>query len=368
MVRASVDHIAEGKIALPGVESDERIAHKISIDLLHPGNSPRLNGADPQHIQLLASSDGPLPAILVHQGTMRVIDGAHRLQVALLKRQETIEVIFFDGTDDDAFVAAVQANNAHGLPLTLADRRAAAARVLTSHPHRSDRWIAAVAGLAVGTVGAIRARTRPNNSEITDRTGRDGRVRPVSSVNGRKLASKVITEQPEASLRDIARIANISPGTARDVRERMRRGDNPVPARQSESAARRLQAAHPHTQATTQRAASTRKPRDCQALLQNLNADPSLRYSEAGRVLLRWLHTMAEGSSKSHDILEALPPHCLYPVAQVLRQCAGQWLKIADQLDTRSRSISQLARNCPNWTVAHLPTKHLTYDTPEKAR
>jgi ParB-like nuclease domain len=368
--RTSVHRIAEGNIVLPGPESGERIAQNVSIDLLQPGNSPRLNGVDPQHIQLLAESGGALPPILVHRGTMRVIDGAHRLQAALLKGQKTVDVMFFDGNDDDAFVAAIEANNAHGLPLTLADRQAAAARVLASHPDRSDRWIAAVVGLAVGTVGAIRAHTEPNGRNVTARIGRDGRVRPVSGANGRKLASNVVAEQPDASLREIARVAGVSLGTARDVRERVRRGDDPVPASQAQSAARRLPAGRSHARLDTRNAATTRNARDSLALLGKLNADPSLRYSEAGRVLLRWLHSVARAPCKGTDLIDVLPSHCMYPVAQILRHCASQWLKTADQIDPRLQSYESHQRATVQTGQLHAPATpdHTTRETPEKAR
>jgi ParB-like chromosome segregation protein Spo0J len=368
--RTSVDRIAEGNIVLPRAESDERIAQNVSVDMLQPGYSPRLNGVDLKHIQLLAESDGPLPPILVHRGTMRVIDGAHRLQAALLKGEQTVDVIFFDGTDDDAFVAAIEANNAHGLPLTLADRQAAAARVLASHPDRSDRWTAAVVGLAVGTVGAIRARAEPNGRKVTARTGRDGRVRPISGANGRKLASKVITEQPDASLREIARAAGVSLGTARDVRERIRRGDDPVPVSQARSAATSPLAGRSHSQLRTLNAAATRDARDCPALLRNLNADPSLRYSEAGRELLRWLHTVAQGPAKGTHLIDVLPSHCMYPVTQLLRHCASQWLKAADQIDARlrSRPSDQRATVQTGHLDAFATPDHMTCETPEKVR
>ncbi len=84
---------------------------------------------------------------------MRVIDGTHRLRAAILNGHEEIGVLFFDGTDDDAFVAAVRANVVHGLPLALADREAAATRIIKSHPQWSDRAIAEAAGLAAQTGG-----------------------------------------------------------------------------------------------------------------------------------------------------------------------------------------------------------------------
>ncbi|WP_220378005.1 hypothetical protein [Streptomyces inhibens] len=45
-----------------------------------------------------------------------------------------IGVKFFDGSEKDAFVLAVESNVHHGLPLTLSDRTAAARRIVKSHP------------------------------------------------------------------------------------------------------------------------------------------------------------------------------------------------------------------------------------------
>jgi hypothetical protein len=63
---------------------------------------------------------------------MRVIDGMHRLRAAQLRGDHGVEVKFFDGDADEAFIAAVRANITHGLPLTLADRKAAAQRILAA--------------------------------------------------------------------------------------------------------------------------------------------------------------------------------------------------------------------------------------------
>jgi hypothetical protein len=46
-------------------------------------------------------------------------------------------------------------NIAHGLPLTRADRTAAAARVVHSYPQWSDRMISTVVGLSAGTVAKV---------------------------------------------------------------------------------------------------------------------------------------------------------------------------------------------------------------------
>ena len=70
---------------------------------------------------------------------MRVIDGTHRLRAALLRGVDVIDVLYFDGPDADAFVLAVELNHTHGLPLSRADRTAAAERIIGSHPDWSDR-------------------------------------------------------------------------------------------------------------------------------------------------------------------------------------------------------------------------------------
>jgi hypothetical protein len=60
---------------------------------------------------------------------MRVIDGMHRLLAASMNGRDTIEIRLSDGSPQDAFLRAVEANVTHGLPLSQADRRAAAKRI-----------------------------------------------------------------------------------------------------------------------------------------------------------------------------------------------------------------------------------------------
>jgi hypothetical protein len=126
----------------------------------------------------------------------------------------------------------VKANADHGLPLSVADREAAAGRILSWYPYWSDRAIAAVVGLAATTVGAIRERSTVQSPQLNVRLGRDGRLRPMSTLDGRRRAGDIIAARPDASLREVAREAGISLGTAHNVRERMRRGEDCVPDNQ----------------------------------------------------------------------------------------------------------------------------------------
>lgn len=303
----------------------------LPISSLLPADSPRLAGEDMQHARLLADSDAELPPILVHRKTLQVIDGMHRLRAAVLRGENEIRVRYFDGGEDAAFVIAVEANIAHGLPLSLADREAAAARILKSHPQWSDRAIAAVAGLSAKTVGAIRSGATADLPQLHSRIGRDGRVRPLNSADGRRRASELFRLRPNASLRTIAREAGISAGTARDVRERMRRGEDPIPPRQRDNSG-----AKPSTPERDLRrgvaAGRVSRSRDRATILRNFRRDPSVRFTDTGRNLLRWLDARAIGVDGWESVVRAIPPHCAYVIADLACAIAEEWLGVAEYL------------------------------------
>jgi ParB-like chromosome segregation protein Spo0J len=304
---------------------------------LKAADSPRLDGESIDHITVLAQAGVHWPPIVVHRQTMRVIDGMHRLRAAQLRGDQSVEVNFFDGHADDAFIAAVRANITHGLPLTLADRKAAAQRILGCQPHRSDRWIGQATGLAAGTVAAIRRRAGTADVQGPSRLGRDGRVRPLDAADGRLRAQQEISARPDASLREIANAAGISPATAKDVRDRLRRGDDVVPqAEQKDRNGKRATAGRLRTDGR----ASGNSPgaeRSLDWSLQRLMRDPSLRYSEPGRRLLRTLELHARGPTGVEELIDAVPAHCGYLVARLVRQCARQWLELADALERAPR-------------------------------
>jgi hypothetical protein len=317
----------------PLEDAVDRRVHQVPLDDLLPADSPRTGGEDTGHAQALAACGDPLPPLLVHRATMRVIDGTHRLLAARLRRQPTVAVRFFDGSAEDAFVLAVESNTLHGLPLTLADRTAAAARILVSHPRWSDRAVAARTGLAAATVGALRRRTAPAPEDTTHRVGRDGRVRPLSTAEGRRAAARLIAEDPGASLRAIAERTGLSPGTVRDVRRRTVVGEDPVPPRQRAAERRATAGAGP-------RAASGGPPGDLDTLVRNLCQDPALRLSDAGRLLLRMLDVQVAGSRRRQQILAAVPAHRAATVAAAAAACASAWQELATGMRSRSGSGS----------------------------
>jgi ParB-like chromosome segregation protein Spo0J len=317
----------------------------VPIMSLRSGESPRLNGEDKAHIARLAETEAPLPPIMVDRRTMRVIDGMHRLMAASLKGQETINVVFFEGSESDVFLRAVEENIAHGLPLTHADRRAAAERIIATHSHMSDRAIGQAAGLAAKTVATMRKRSTGESSQSNARVGRDGRVRPLDTSEARRRAAELLTDQPEASLRDVARLAGISPATVLDVRKRIERGESPVPARPVPStqsaddngSANEVPADPPVRSATRSAAASPA------AAVEKLIRDPSLRNNERGKGMLHLLHVNAVGAEQLPDAATALPPHCVAIVVQLARQYAQMWQDFAKELDGRARIIDPSA-------------------------
>jgi transposase len=308
----------------------------VPICALVADGSPRLAGQDLEHIKALAQVESKLPPILVHRHTMRVIDGLHRLRAAEICGRTEIEVRFFEGDDNAAFVLAVQSNIAHGLPLTLADRTSAAARIVISHPHWSDRAVANVVGLSATTVAAIRERSAPESLELDARIGRDGKSRPANSAAARRRTRDLIAANPAASLREIAREAGVSPATVQDVRKRLERGDDPVPPQQrrSEKAGRALHDAKSAGVLPDRHKAS----QAAEIVLEKLRRDPSLRLSEAGRDVLIWLGASSLGISDWSNIIDQIPPHCFNLVAQLACSCAQEWGSFANELKLRSQA------------------------------
>jgi len=322
-----------------------------------PGDSPRLNGEDRAHIARLAEMEAPLPPILVDERTMRVIDGMHRLMAASLQGREMIEVMFFDGSAEDIFLRAVQENITHGLPLSQADRRAAAERIIASHPHLSDRAIGQAAGLAAKTVAAIRRRSIDHVPQSNARVGRDGRVRPLDSSQARRRAAELLTSQPEASLREVARVAGISPATVLDVRNRLARGEPPAPQRprttaSSAASSGAVSPAAGHDAESGPPAGPAAGPRpgarpaaapDAAATVEKLLRDPSLRNNDQGKEMLRLLHINAVSAGQLPDVAAMVPPHCVTTVVVLARQYARMWQDFAQELNARARIIDPSA-------------------------
>ncbi|MFE2585021.1 ParB/RepB/Spo0J family partition protein [Streptomyces sp. NPDC059378] len=319
----------------------------VPIASLLPADSPRLAGESAEHIQVLALSETVLPPIVVHVPTRRVIDGMHRLRAARLRGQRDILVRFHDGDDEDAFIVAVETNIAHGLPLSQADRTAAAARIVHARPQWSDRKVASVTGLSATTVGAIRRRSAEGSgrADVTARVGRDGRVRPLDATAGRLRAGDLLAQRPDAPIREIAVAAGVSPATALDVRRRLRNGEHLVPERPGPSRPERAgtpgrrerqdgQDQQDRQDGQDQQDHDTPGP-DWRKALFEMKSDPSIRFTDGGRALLRWLHGHTAALDEWREHMASLPPHSLRIMARLAQHNSATWQEVQRYLEDR---------------------------------
>ncbi|MEU1467077.1 ParB N-terminal domain-containing protein [Streptomyces sp. NPDC005761] len=287
-------------------------------------SSPRSRVETPEHTRTLAEAGEDLPPVLVHRASMTVIDGIHRLRAAQVRGAASIAVRYFDGSAEDGLLLAVAVNGTHGLPLSVSERTAAVKRIVTAHPEWSDRSVAKLAGLSPAKTAEIRRTQCGDVPPGVARVGRDGRVRPLDSARRRERAAELLRESPEASLRQIAKKAGISPATVADVRDRIARGDPPVaPVR------------GPRTAVTTSGAApvpAEAAPVDPVEICSLLRRDPSLRLSEAGRAILRLLDAGAVVARNREDIAAGLPSHCRASVARLAQVYAESWQLFAAEL------------------------------------
>lgn len=293
----------------------------VPLSCLVIGDSPRRYGEDSRHARMLADLGDVLPPIIVHRATMRVIDGMHRLRAAQLRGADQIEVRYFDGDEASAFVLAVQQNITHGLPLTLADRKAAADRIIGLYPRWSDRYIASVTGLSGPTVATRRRRLTGNNLQPDTRIGLDGRVRPVNSAQRKQTATQLLGDNPGASLREVARRAGLSPETVRQLR--------------GQSALVNGTAAGSRPWAAAPRARTDEPAQVGNMALQALRADPAFRSREDGRALLRLLTESQIVHTSLSEFIEKAPVHCLGRLVEAARACARDWEAFATAVERR---------------------------------
>jgi hypothetical protein len=181
------------------------------------------------------------------------------------------------------------------------------------------------------------------------RLGRDGRVRPVDISTGRRRAAEFIRANPDASLRQVAKVAGVSPGTVRDVRERLRKGLDPVPAGARNPGGSVRAAGAPR------RLPDRVAPESQRERLRNLARDPALRHTTVGREVIRWLDVHLIGTEDWADLLDAVPPHCAYLIAEMALDCAAAWRELAGALERRIQATGEVdpggAGGAPETTV-----------------
>lgn len=289
----------------------------VSINDLRPGPSPRLSGLDKDHAIALAAATTALPRITVHRPTMRIIDGMHRVVACKIRGKESIEVAFFEGSEDECFLEAVRANVSHGKPLTLLERRDAAGKILGRHSDWSDRAIAEVCGLSPGTIASVRACATADSAQSRVRRGIDGRSRPLDASTARRDAAARLQQQPDASMRQIARQTGASVATVRDVRSRLNRGVNPVP----QGGAVPPAVCDERTDATL-----------------DLGLNPTTGGEPTARAFADWFDGHRIRPEDWQPFVEHLPLNRLDQIISETREQSNVWQELCEQLERRLRA------------------------------
>jgi len=321
----------------------------IPVSGVTPGPYLREAGTNHAHVQLLAdaASSSALPPIIVQRSTNRVIDGMHRLAAAKLRGAETINACLIDCTDEEALVLAIKSNTLHGLPLSKADRISGAKRILMAHPDWSDRAVASVTGMSAKTIAVLRNRSSGEVLPFEKRLGRDGKRRPVSATEGRKRATAYLEAHPDASLREVAREADVSIGTVHSLRRQMRNGTAlPTPAVLTSEPTGPQVASHARAAATagqfadvvahSAHEASRFRHQAWSAISIKVADDPSLRYTEGGRAFLRWMTQHAMHAEDWRELVGAVPVHWVDEVTATAESVSVEWRMFAAQLRRRS--------------------------------
>jgi hypothetical protein len=290
---------------------------QVPVASLLRGESPRLRGESKSHADLMINS-AEMPPIIVFQPTMQVIDGMHRLTAAQRRQQNTIAVRFFDGTAEEAFVLAVEANIAHGLPLTPKDRKAAAARILQMFPAWSDRRVASTSGLSHHTVAVIRRDLSTGQiAQINKRLGRDGRSRAVPAHDSREsspapsgLDDIPLHREPGATTED-------SVGNVHDVRTRFEQRVEPSMPSAGRGAVTNSRTARGYT------------------AVKRLSNNPAVRFTQDGKALVQLLSRSLQLANEAQSLTSGAPEHSLDTIADAAAAISESWSQLAQELRTK---------------------------------
>jgi hypothetical protein len=138
-------------------------------------------------------------------------------------------------------------------------------------------------------------------------------------------AAQLLREEPDTPLRQVAQACGVSLGTAQDVRQRLNRGESPLPARAGGSAAA--------ARGGIEKSGCDERPGSS---LASLRADPSVRRTESGRIVLQLLCANVILDDGWDRLLEGVPPHQAGAVADAAYRCASAWKLFADRLQRRA--------------------------------
>jgi ParB-like chromosome segregation protein Spo0J len=304
------------------------------ISELRVGEGVRSGGLDERHVELLMESVDSWPPIVVWGDDPVVVDGCHRVEAARRLGRYSVIAIRFLGSPEEAFIEAVRRNVNHGLPLSVADRRRAARRVLSRNPEWSDRRIASLCGLSDKTVGRLRRVATGGIVAVDRRVGRDGKVRPVQSGQVRDRVRQALAANPGGSLRAIAAVAGASPETVRSVRASLLTGDDR--SRRDGQPPLQLRPSQVPALSVLPALAPPDGAEESTAESHDWLADPALNSCGDGGDFARWF-AASNVTDEWHNFIWTVPLGRAYEVVDEARRRAAAWNSFASLLECRTR-------------------------------
>lgn len=292
---------------------------EVLLSDLRLGFSPRTVGVDHDHAYRLREVLDLCPPILVQAGTNKVIDGRHRWSAAAGLKRTSIRAVVVDLADEDAAARAIAENNAHGLPLTLADRKSAARKIIVAGSTWSDSRIAEVCGLNNKTVADMRPRPTKENAKLDSRVGKDQKSRPTDPGSRREVAAKLIIAKPDASLREVAEATGLSPTTVADVRKRVEADEPVVP---------------PKLTAVPSPPPGVRVA-DVLVVIPKWTEDDACLRTAEGRAFASWFGRIVTATEKALDHVDGVPAEHVELVTRMARHNAEIWNQFANRLRRR---------------------------------
>lgn len=296
----------------------------------------RRERVDIDHVERLTLVLDDCPPIVVQAETGAVLDGFHRWNAATRLGRSVIRAVIVECVDAEALELAVKANLAHGLPLTLAERKSVA-RQLAETTDWSDRRIGDSCGISHDTVASTRPRPTGGNRQLdtppaptapAKRKGKDDRDRPVDEAAQREQREKIaalITSKPNLSDREIALRTKSSPTTVGKVRAALAAGESPIPHKLSA-----VPDAEPTTDVSVGEAVNF-FPNKGQWV-----KHPASKATNASREFARWMDANYPSDKVDVGDIIAACPAALQAGAIDAAKCAAEfWSQIAKALGSR---------------------------------
>lgn len=148
----------------------------------------------------------------------------------------------------------------------------------------------------------------------------------MDPVGLRHRIADELARNPAASTREVASRTSASQGTVRDVRRRIERGDDVVPARLAKVGD------------PSGRGSGTEAP---PSAAKTIEQDSSLTSSSAGQRFSEWFGARCLTDDDDwQPFVDEIPISRIYEVADAARRCGAVWTSFASALESRAKRRS----------------------------